>query len=198
MSKYQICVSGAAKGQTVEDGKELARLAGVAIAKRGHSLLTGATTGLPNYAAIGAKHEEGSSIGLSPAHDYYDHVNRFKLPTSSYDVIFYTGMNFVGRDVMLIQSSDAVISIGGRIGTTHEFAVAMELGKPVGVLHGAGGTSELFEELLNVSGDAAYPQLVHGTDPDQLVAEIIKLLDERKNEMTAARRAHLQLEHLIP
>ena len=113
MSTYQICVSGAAKGPTVDLGKDLARETGRQIAIKGHHLLTGATTGLPNFAAMGAKNEKGMSIGLSPAHNEYNHVNDYKLPTACYDIIFYTGMEFIGRDVLLIQSSDAVISIGG-------------------------------------------------------------------------------------
>ena len=56
---YQICVSGAAKGDSVEDGKELATRLGAAIAKAGHALLTGATIGLPDYAAIGYKQAGG-------------------------------------------------------------------------------------------------------------------------------------------
>jgi hypothetical protein len=40
---YQICVSGAAKGGSVEEGKALAMELGAAIANAGHSLLTGAT-----------------------------------------------------------------------------------------------------------------------------------------------------------
>ena len=52
---YQICVSGAAKGKSVKQGKELAHLTGRAIAKDGHVLMTGATSGLPDHAAHGAK-----------------------------------------------------------------------------------------------------------------------------------------------
>ncbi len=48
---YQICVSGAAKGASVEEGKHLAEQLGKAIAEAGHALMTGATIGLPNYAA---------------------------------------------------------------------------------------------------------------------------------------------------
>ena len=48
---YQICVSGASRGESVEEGSHLAREAGKVIAKEGHSLLTGATIGLPNIAA---------------------------------------------------------------------------------------------------------------------------------------------------
>ena len=60
---YQICVSGAAKGDSVEEGKELAYALGAAIARAGHSLLTGATVGLPNYAAEGYKAAGGRMSG---------------------------------------------------------------------------------------------------------------------------------------
>ena len=104
MSTYQLCVSGAAKGPTVEKGKELARETGRIIASRGHHLLTGATTGIPNYAAEGAVAEAGMSIGLSPAQNQYSHVRNYNLPTECYDVIFYTSQDFIGRDVLLILS----------------------------------------------------------------------------------------------
>jgi len=125
-------------------------------------------------------------------------VNDYRLPTECYDIIFYTGQEFIGRDVLLIQSSDAVISVGGRIGTTHEFAVAMELGKPVGVLHGAGGTSDMFDDILRMAGEAGYPPLVHGDDPDRLVEDIIHLLEQKQEELSAIRRAHLELERQVP
>jgi phosphotransferase system IIA component len=40
-TSYQICVSGAAKGDSVEQGKKLVEAAAEAIAKAGHSLMTG-------------------------------------------------------------------------------------------------------------------------------------------------------------
>jgi len=198
MSQYQICVSGAAKGESVEKGKHLAYESGKLIASRGHHLLTGATTGLPNFAAQGAKDERGMSIGLSPAANLREHVNNYFLPTDCYDIIFYTGQHFVGRDVMLVQSSDALISIGGRIGTTHEFTVAMELGKPVGILHGAGGTSELFKDLLDASGHAGYPPLIESDNAEDLVDRITEILNEQQKELEALRKAHLELERQVP
>ena len=78
---YQICVSGAAKGDSVEEGKELALQLGAAIAKAGHSLMTGATIGLPNYAAEGYKAAGGTmSIGISPAASKVEHVMKYRLP----------------------------------------------------------------------------------------------------------------------
>src|SRR5437588_151808 len=98
---YQICVSGAAKGPSVEKGKELAEQVGAAIAKAGHSLMTGATTGLPNDAAHGYKKAGGNmSLGLSPASTKIEHVMKYHLPTEDYDAILYTGLHYGGRDAL--------------------------------------------------------------------------------------------------
>ena len=167
MSQYQICFSGAAKGASVELGKDLAFESGRFIAASGHHLLTGATTGLPNYAAQGAKDERGMSIGLSPAANLHEHVHDYMLPTECYDIIFYTGQHFIGRDVML-------------------------------VLRGAGGTSEMFRDLLEASGDAAYPPLIESDDPDDLVRQLTKILDEQQEQLAVRRRAHLEQERQIP
>ena len=149
---YQICVSGAARGDSVEEGKALAVEMGVVIAEAGHSLLTGATIGLPNYAAEAYKKAGGRmSIGISPASSKIEHVMKYRLPTLAYDSILYTGLHYVGRDTLLITSADAVISIGGRIGTLHEFTIAMEVEKPVGFLQGAGGVSEEIQTLMSLA-----------------------------------------------
>lgn len=149
---YQICVSGAAKGDSVEEGKELAGRLGAAIAKAGHALMTGATVGLPNYAAIGYKAAGGTmSVGISPASSKVEHVRKYRLPTEAYDTILYTGLHYVGRDTLLITSSDAVVSIGGRLGTLHEFTIALETDTPIGFLQGAGGVSEQIQSLMNLA-----------------------------------------------
>lgn len=176
---YQICVSGAARGESVEEGKELARLLGAAIARAGHSLMTGATIGLPNYAAEGYKAAGGTmSVGISPASSKVEHVMKYRLPIKAYDTILYSGLHYVGRDTLLITSSDAVVSIGGRLGTLHEFTIAMETETPIGFLQGAGGVSQEIQTLM----DLAHP-LRHGSfvtfedDADKLIAEITKFLD---------------------
>src|SRR6195952_2186787 len=170
---YQICVSGAAKGASVEEGKELARAAGAAIAQAGHSLMTGATTGLPNSAAEGYKAAGGKmSLGISPASTKVEHVLKYRLPTEAYDAILYTGLHYSGRDALLVNSADAVISIGGRLGKLHEFTVAMETGTPVGLLEGAGGIGEQIEGLLKLLPNADPDLVISDTDPDKLMLKI--------------------------
>jgi uncharacterized protein (TIGR00725 family) len=177
---YQICVSGAAKGDSVEEGKELARKAGAAIAHAGHALLTGATIGLPNYAAEGYKAAGGKmSLGISPAASKVEHVRKYRLPTEAYDVILYTGLHYVGRDALLITSADAVISIGGRLGTLHEFTIAMESDTPIAFLQGAGGVSSQIASLMELAQPIKPGAVVlFDNDPDALVRNLTKVLDE--------------------
>lgn len=179
MGKYQICVSGAAKGLSAEQGKLLAQAAGASIAKAGHSLMTGATTGLPNEAAIGYKQAGGGmSLGISPASTKVEHVLKYRLPTESYDAILYTGLHYSGRDALLINSADAVVSIGGRLGTLHEFTVAMETHTPIALLEGAGGIGDQIPGLLTLMPNADPDLVISDTDPDKLVESLTHMLDK--------------------
>jgi uncharacterized protein (TIGR00725 family) len=178
-TSYQICISGAAKGESVAQGKELIESAGLAIAKAGHSLLTGATTGLPEYGAAAYVKAGGRvSLGISPAATKVEHVLKYRLPTEYYDVILYTGLHYVGRDALLINSSDAVVSVGGRWGTLHEFAIALETKTPIALLQGAGGVSKEIEQLLNDIPLAHRELVIVDTDPDKLVSKLTRLLDK--------------------
>jgi len=175
---YQICVSGASKGHSVEEGRLLAAAVGAAIAKAGHTLLTGATIGLPNYAAESYKVAGGKmSLGISPATSKIEHVRKYRLPTEAYDSILYTGLHYVGRDTLLINSSDAVVSIGGRLGTLHEFTIAMETDTPIGFLQGAGGVSTEIMDILKAAGEERSSNVVFSDDPEDLVDQLTNLLD---------------------
>lgn len=179
MGKYQICVSGAAKGESVEQGKILAQESGAAIAKCGHSLMTGATTGLPNEAALGYKKAGGKmSLGLSPAATKVEHVLKYRLPTESYDVILYTGLHYGGRDALLVNSADAVVSIGGRLGTLHEFTIAAETSTPIGILKGAGGIGDQIEGLMAILPNADSKLVIFEDNADVLMEKLTSMLDK--------------------
>lgn len=177
---YQICVSGAAKGKSVEEGKELATQVGVALAKAGHSLLTGATIGLPNYSAEAYKAAGGKmSLGISPATSKVEHVLKYRLPTKAYDTILFSGLHYVGRDSLLINSADAVISIGGRLGTLHEFTIAMETDTPIAFMQGAGGVSTEIMDVLHAAGESKSRNVIFSDNADDLVKKLTALLDEK-------------------
>ena len=182
--KYQICVSGSASGKTIEASHQLAYDLGVAIAKAGKTLLTGATVGLPWFAAKGAfsvKDRAGVSIGFSPASSFREHVTVYKLPTVEFDYINFTGMAYVGRNVHLVRSSDALITVGGRIGSLHEFVTAIESHKVIGVLLGSGGLADYIPTLIQSveSKGLDTKDIIYDTDPCRLVAKVIHELDTR-------------------
>ena len=178
-NQYQICVSGAAAGDTVETSHQLAFRLGKAIAKSGHTLLTGATIGLPHYAAVGAHSEKGLSIGFSPASSHREHVNAYRLPTKEFDYINFTGMAYVGRDVHLVRSSDAVITVGGRMGSLHEFSTAAESKKVCGVLLGSGGLADFIPTLVQNIPTPGADKIIYDTDPERLVKRVVEVLDEK-------------------
>jgi len=179
MSKYQICVSGAAAGDTVKDSHQLAYEVGAAIAKHGHTLVTGATVGLPQHAAQGAKEHSGLSIGFSPAATYREHVNSYHLPTKEFDYINFTGMEYVGRDVHLVRSCDAVITVGGRMGSLHEFSTAIESDKVCAVLLGSHGLADFIPTLVKTIPTPHVTSIIYDNDPARIVKWVIEALDKK-------------------
>lgn len=180
--RYQICVSGAASGNTVHSSHQLAFELGKAIAENGKTLLTGATVGLPHYAAMGfmsVPNSKGVSVGFSPASSFREHVSTYRLPTKEFDYINFTGMEYVGRDVHLVRSSDAIITVGGRMGSLHELSTALESRKVCGVLLGSGGLADFSKTLLeNIEAPGA-KDVVYDTDPVRLVQKVIVALDAK-------------------
>ena len=180
---YQICVSGAAKGDSVEAGHGLARESGIAIAKGGHALLTGATNGIALEAAKAYKKAGGMmSVGISPASSKIEHVMKYRLPSRPYDIIIYTGMHYSGRDAFLVNSADAVISIGGRIGTLHEATTAIESLTPIGFLQGAGGTGELMHEILRLAERETDDHIIFDDSPQKILDRLVTILDKEHRQ----------------
>ncbi len=180
--RYQICVSGAAAGETVRDAHDLAYQVGKEIAKAGKTLLTGATVGLPQAAASGFKSVQGakgSSIGFSPASSFREHVDTYRLPTLEFDYINFTGMEYVGRDIHLVRSSDAVITVGGRMGSLHELATALEGYKVCGILLGSGGLADYVPTLLKHVEAPGSAEVIFESDPATLVKKVIAALDKK-------------------
>jgi hypothetical protein len=178
----KIGVSGSADTRysgldAFEKGKEMGR----EIAKQGAIINTGATTGFPLYAAMGAKDECGFSIGFSPAATEREHVETYKLPLDYMDVVVYTGFGYSGRDLLLVRSSDAMVIGPGRVGTINEFAVAFEDHRPIGVLRASSDTDELLELII----DAAHrpnANIIFDTDPKALAEQLIEMVRKQKED----------------
>lgn len=126
-----------------------AREIGRQIALNGHTVITGACTGLPYEAVKGAREIGGKSIGYSPASNLKEHLNKFKFPADAADEIIFTGLGKKGRNVLSVEESEASVFISGRIGTLNEFTIAYDNGKIMGILTGTGGVTDLVKNIID-------------------------------------------------
>jgi uncharacterized protein (TIGR00725 family) len=118
MGKPVVGVMGASENDALSESekarlKQLAELLGAALAQHGCILVTGATTGLPDMVAKAFRRCSGFALGISPAQDRKEHLERYGLPDDGADVIVYTGFGYKGRNVINVRSADIVIIFGG-------------------------------------------------------------------------------------
>lgn len=178
--RLKICVSGAAEtGHCGIDALDKAKELGREIARQGAILVTGATTGFPLWAAMGAKEAGGISVGFSPAASEKEHVEVFKLPIDYMDLIVYTGFGYPGRDLLLTRAADAVICGCGRIGTIHEFTIAFEDGKVLGIFEGPWEMGDQLKDMV-AKGNRPYDKIAMGADPKKMVEDVIALIKSSK------------------
>lgn len=181
--KYKICISGAAETDhclagAVEKAEEIGKL----IAQHNMILVTGATTGIPYWAAKGAKEAGGIVIGFSPAASKVAHVKTYRLPLDYHDLVVYTGFDYAGRNLLLTRAADATITICGRMGTLNEFTIAFEDKKPQGVLTGTGGMSDMLKDILE-NAHRGMGKTVFDSDPARLLEKVVGLIEENEKEV---------------
>ena len=154
---------------------DLARSLGEAIAARDLILFTGATTGTvyligKTAGAAGALH-----IGISPAANETEHVERFKLPLDACAALIYTGFGLKGRNVVLVRSCDIVIIFAGSMGGLNEFTISYDEGKVIGCLKGSGGAADEIERLVKLFKKQTKSRIVYDDDPERLIERCVQL-----------------------
>jgi len=178
--RYKIVVSGAAEiSSCCQEIEEISKEVGRQVAHQKCILVTGATTGVPYFSALGCKEAGGFNIGFSPAISEAAHLKTYKLPVDPFDVVVYTGADYVGRNVIMTKSADGVIVICGRMGTLHEFATAFEIQKPIGVLEGSGGMADKIKEIAT-GPHRGVKKIIYEKSPKQLVQKLIELIKKEK------------------
>ncbi|OGJ55826.1 hypothetical protein A2635_03945 [Candidatus Peribacteria bacterium RIFCSPHIGHO2_01_FULL_51_9] len=170
----KIGVMGSASGPQIDDptAREKARILGREIAKRGYIFINGACPGLPYDAQKGAQEAGGFTIGVSPAFSEHEHVHEYRSPHDN-DVVIYTGMGFMERDIINIRSSDGVVFISGGIGTLNEFTVAYDEGRPLGIVTNSGGISNSIPHIVEeLCLRKIPPNMVFDDDPKKLLDKL--------------------------
>lgn len=188
--KYRIGVMGSAQGPTLRNQEAINKAikVGYAIAKADCILVNGACPGLPDEAAFGAKQAGGLTMGISPAFSEKEHNEHYKSPYENMDIILYTGMGLMERDLINIRSSDAIILLGGGIGTLNEFTVAYDEEKVVGVLTGTGGVSDHIPQVLEICDRTLEDYVIFDDDPGRLVKKVIDRLKQGNHPVVEDER----------
>ncbi len=145
--KIAVCGSGFGENkQILEKAKEIGR----EIAKSKNILLTGGGMGYPYAALRGAIVENGRAICYSPASNQEEHINKYGFPFEESAEYIFTKMGIPGRNLPLVQNADAIIIIGGQIGTLNEFTIAFAYNKKIGVLKGSGKLEEIIPIIAKI------------------------------------------------
>ncbi len=176
--KLKIGVMGSASGPQTENGdaRKKAQELGEEIARRGHIFINGACPGLPHDAMLAAKEAGGTTLGVSPAFSEYEHENEYLSPTG-HDIILFTGMGFMERDIINIRSSDAIVIVGGGIGTLNEFTIAYDEGRPTGILTNSGGISNSIPHIVvELCKRQIPPNMVFDDNPAKLLDKLEQVI----------------------
>jgi len=139
--KLQIGVMGSAADlKYSKDFENLAEEVGYWVAKNGATLFFGAEKdydSLSTAACRGAKSAQGLTVGVT----YGKGLDIFEK--KNVDVVIASGLERGGgRELALVLSCDAIISVSGGSGTLTEIAIAYQANIPAIVLKDTGGWSE--------------------------------------------------------
>jgi len=102
---------------------EVAHAVGGLIAQRGGILVCGGMGGVMEAACRGAAEHGGITVGILPGGSAAEGNPYLTVPV-------VTGLGYA-RNLLVVQSSQAIIAIGGRYGTLTEIAYAAQFGVPV-------------------------------------------------------------------
>lgn len=149
--KIIIAVIGASESTKKQD--QIAEEAGKLIAENNMVLICGGLGGVMESAARGAKANNGQTIGILPS--------REKTTANPYiDIAIPTGLA-EARNLILINSADFVISIGGGYGTLSEIAFALKNNVPViGIGTWQASTGDVKAEIKSVNSPKEAIQVI--------------------------------------
>ncbi|WP_449418918.1 SLOG cluster 4 domain-containing protein [Phormidium nigroviride] len=173
---------------TEDSVNQKARKVGEQIARTGNCIITGACTGIPLQAVLGAKSLGGYSMGFSATYSPDNHLAVMETPLELYDEIVWIPQDYKHKDnaavcrkyrnVSSVAESDAAIFISGRWGTLNELSNAYDMGKLIGILSDTGGMTEYISILMEALKKKTSSQVIFDNDPENLVNQICQKMTE--------------------
>ncbi len=129
---------------------EFARLIGAEIGRLGGIVASDTSSGFSSWAGLGAGEVGAVAVGFSPASNKYEHENHYRLSLENISSVVYTGFGYLGRDLLMIRSSDYILVFLGNEKIGHEGILAKELQKPLIVITFDKSEDEIRELLGSV------------------------------------------------
>ena len=79
--------------------------------------------------------------------------------------------------MLVVKEADAVIMISGQIGTLNEFTIAFYAKKPIGVLTGSGGITEIVKQIAEYCDTVGEKdKIIYDPAPKELVEKLLKAI----------------------
>jgi hypothetical protein len=168
MRRMQILVVGSDSDHCTEHAYKLAYAVGEEVALKGAILITGGLGGIMEAASKGAKARGGLVVGIIPQDEK-------RFANAYCDVVIPTGLGY-SRNFVTAYSGDAVIVVGGGVGTAIEAGVAYQKGKPIVALRGSGGTADkIYGQYLD---DRQLVEVMEEEDPLIAVEKAVRALTD--------------------
>lgn len=130
-----VCI-GSAPVRNELEAFEGAKSLGRTIARSGGTLLIPAQSGIPLWAAMGAKEEGGVVVGISPASSQKEHEHILRLPRTYMDTVIYAGDDARAQQ-MIAQSAKTIVACAGPLDRLEALSEAQKQGSSVGLLKGS-------------------------------------------------------------
>ncbi len=162
----QVSVIGSS-GVISRETYEVARKVGYLIAKRGGVVICGGRGGVMEAVAKGATEGGGVAVAILPTMD--------KKQANPYcKIVITTSLGFA-RNAVVVSAGDAVIVIGGAVGTLSEVGLALAYGKPVIAVKGTGGVADMLAGR-EIDGYKVFP----ASSAEEAVELAFKLVSARE------------------
>jgi uncharacterized protein (TIGR00725 family) len=164
--RKQILLIGFGKDHCTDTAYDAAYRVGVEVAKLGAILITGGLGGVMEAASRGAKDGGGFVIGIIPQDD--------KGMSNTYcDAVIATGIGFA-RDFVTANSADAIIVVGGGVGTLIEISAAYQKKTPIVAVKGTGGMADRFvDEYID---DRKTEKILGEDSPEKAVRSAVSMI----------------------
>lgn len=171
----QIAILGSSDLSLVSDIMETLYELGAKLAEKKCVVLAGSCGGIGNIVSKAAKEKGSFTIGISPYQSRKEHNDKYGDESECFNSFIYTGSGFKSRNVILVNSADAVIAVCGHVGTLNELTIAYDIGRPIGLLKNTGGIADKFENVLKLMNINKKTPIVHNQNPSELVDGVIQI-----------------------